>query len=108
MRSIDYSEYGIAPVHKTTPPFNALHRLIDIAAIYAREMTESAYCLLNSDYLKAVTVSSGLRDMLYGITDAGYMIALVPESLGYTMLSTNMDVVNGEYGANWGKLIIEW
>lgn len=100
--------YGRAPTHKTTPLFNALHTLADIARIYDGDLTESAYCLLNEDHLKLATIYEGLANVLYGITDEGKMRALVPETLGYTRFSTNMETTETGYGPDYGKLIIEW
>jgi hypothetical protein len=108
MRTIDYSEYGTAPEHKTAPPFNALRTYQDIADIYNRLITEAAYCLLNSNYLRAATIYSGLQNVLYGITEGGKLIALIPETLGYTMFETNMDTIEFGYGSDYGKLIISW
>lgn len=100
--------YGGEPAHRTDPAFNALHTLADIAAIYDGQLVETAQCLLNEDHLKIATIYSGLRGVLYSITDAGKLIALIPESLGYTMFSTNMETTPGGYGPDYGKLIVEW
>ena len=100
--------YGRAPTHRITPLFNALHTLADIALIYDGDLSETAYCLLNEDHLKLATIYSGLSEVLYSITDEGKMIALIPQTLGYTMITTNMDTTEGGYGPDYGKLIIEW
>lgn len=100
--------YGRAPTHRTTPLFNALHTLADIARIYDGELTESAYCLLNEDHLKLATIYAGLAEVLYTINEDGKMLALIPESLGYTMFRTDMTTTEGGYGPDYGKLIIEW
>lgn len=100
--------YGREPTHKTDPAFNALHTLADIARIYDGDLAETAYCLLNADHLKLATIYSGIRNILYGINDAGKMIALIPQSLGYTMIRTDMEVIPSGYGTDYGKLIIEW
>lgn len=100
--------YGREPTHRTTPPFNALHLLEDIVKIYEGELTESAYCLLNEDHLKLVTIYSGIQKIIYSITDEGKMLAHIPASLGYTMVTTNMDTTPGGYGPDYGKLIFEW
>lgn len=100
--------YGREPTHRTTPLFNALHTLEEIAQIYYGELSESAYCLLNSDHLEAATIYSGLSKVLYSINDDGKMLALIPESLGYTRFSTNMETTSGGYGPDYGKLVIEW
>lgn len=100
--------YGREPTHRTTPLFNALHTLEEITQIYAGDLTETAYCLLNSDHLEAATIYSGLSKILYRINDEGKMLALIPDSLGYTRFSTNMETTAGGYGPDYGKLIIEW
>lgn len=105
---MDLRPYGRAPTHKTTPLFNALHKLDDIARIYDGLLTETAFCLLNEDHLKLATIYQGLAGVLYSITDDGKMLALIPESLGYTRFDTNMEVTAGGYGPDYGKLIIEW
>lgn len=100
--------YGREPTHRTDPPFNALHTLEDIARIYDGNLTETAYCLLNEDHLKLTTIYSGLSQVLYSITDEGKMLAMIPETLGYTRFDTNMDTTATGYGPDYGKLIIEW
>lgn len=105
---MDLKPYGRAPTHRTTPLFNALHKLDDIAQIYDGLLTETAFCLLNKDHLKLATIYHGLANVLYSITDDGKMLALVPESLGYTRFSTNMETTETGYGPDYGKLIVEW
>lgn len=100
--------YGREPTHRTTPLFNVLRTLEDIASIYDGTISESAYCLLNEDHLKLATIYSGLQGVLYSINDDGKMLAMIPESLGYTRFTTNMDTTAGGYGPDYGKLIIEW
>lgn len=100
--------YGRAPTHRTTPLFNALHTLDDIVLIYDGDLSETAYCLLNEDHLKLATIYSGLANVLYSINDEGKMLALIPESLGYTRFDTNMETTSGGYGPDYGKLIVEW
>lgn len=100
--------YGREPTHKTDPPFNALHTLADIGAIYAGTLTEAAHCLLNEDHLKLATIYSELSKVLYSINDDGKMIAYIPDSLGYTRFTTNMETTSGGYGPDYGKLVIEW
>lgn len=100
--------YGRAPTHRVTPLFNALHILDDIVLIYDGDLAESAYCLLNEDHLSIATIYSGLANVLYSITDEGKMLALIPDTLGYTRFDTNMDTTAGGYGPDYGKLIIEW
>lgn len=100
--------YGREPTHRTTPLFNVLHTLEDIALIYDGQLIESAFCLLNENHLEAATIYSGLSEVLYSINDDGKMVAWIPETLGYTRFSTNMETVAGGYGPDYGKLIIEW
>lgn len=100
--------YGREPTHRTTPLFNALHTLEDIARIYDGDLAETAFCLLNEDHLKLATIYSGLANVLYSINDDGKMLALIPDSLGYTRFDTNMEVTEGGYGPDYGKLIVEW
>lgn len=105
---LDLKIYGTTPTHRTTPLFNILLTLEEIREYYIEHTIVNEYCLLNSDHLSLATIYSGLANVLYSITDDGKMLALIPESLGYTRFDTNMDVTSGGYGADYGKLIIEW
>lgn len=104
----DLKSYGVIPTHRTTPLFNILLTLEEIREYYVKHTNISEYCLLNSNHLKINTIYSGLSKVIYSITDDGKMLALIPESLGYTRFTTNMDVTLGGYGTNYGRLIIEW
>lgn len=105
---LDLTEYGVQPIHRTTPLFNILLTLEEIRDYYIEHTNIPEICLLNSDHLSLATIYSGLANVLYSITDNGKMLALIPESLGYTRFDTNMDVTVGGYGENYGKLIVEW
>lgn len=105
---MDLRPYGRAPTHRTTPLFNALHKLEDISLIYEGLLEETAFCLLNEDHLNLATIYGGLANVLYSITDDGKMLAMVPETLGYTRFDTNMEVTETGYGPDYGKLIVEW
>lgn len=100
--------YGREPTHKTTPLFNALHTLEDIARIYDGDLIETAYCLLNEDHLHLATIYSELQKVLYSIDETGHMLALIPDTLGYARFDTNSETTAAGYGPDYGKLIIEW
>ena len=104
----DLKTYGVTPTHRTTPLFNILLTLEEIRQYYIEHTNVDEYCLLNSDHLKVNTIYSGLSKVIYSITDDGKMLALIPDSLGYTRFSTNMETTVGGYGTDYGKLIIEW
>lgn len=104
----DLKSYGVTPTHRTTPLFNILLTLEEIREYYIEHTNISEFCLLNSDHLSLATIYSGLANVLYSINDDGKMLALIPDSLGYTRFDTNMDVTIDGYGENYGKLIVEW
>lgn len=104
----DFSDYGTPPIHRTQPLFNILLTLEEIREYYIEHTEVEEFCLLNSDHLGLATIYSGLANVLYSITDDGKMLALIPESLGYTRFDTNMETTPTGYGTNYGKLVIEW
>lgn len=114
MDTLNLKPYGRSPTHHAAddPYFNMLLHMDAIAYWYWEyrwthpDDPSTAQCFLNED-IKSASIYQDYQRLLFGINENNKLIALIPDDLTIA-LDTDMTVSDGNYGFNWGTLIITY
>lgn len=114
MDTLNLKPYGRSPTHHAAddPYFNMLLDMEAIAFWYWEyrwthpDDPDVAQCFLNED-VKQASAYQDFQRLLFGINEQNKLKVLIPDDLAFAF-DTDMTVVEGAYGIDWGRLIITY